>query len=50
MARGAVGICCQKVDEAAPFVAAGIADVLVTNEVVTPAKIARLAHLAPGAF
>lgn len=49
VARGAVGICCQKVDEAAAFVAAGIADVLVTNEVVAPAKIARLAHLAQAA-
>ncbi len=44
--RGAVGVCCQKVDEAEAFVAAGIADVLVTNEVVAPAKIARLASLA----
>ena len=42
VARGAIGICCQKVDEAAVFVAAGIANVLVTNEVVTPAKMARL--------
>ena len=49
VARGAVGICCQKVDEAAAFVAAGIADVLVTNEVVAPAKIARLAALAQSA-
>lgn len=49
VARGAVGICCQKVDEAAVFVAAGIADVLVTNEIVTPAKITRLAHLAQSA-
>lgn len=49
VARGAVGICCQKVDEAAVFVAAGIADVLVTNEVVTPSKITRLAHLAQSA-
>ena len=47
--RGAIGICCQKVDEAATFVAAGIANVLVTNEVVTPAKIARLAALAQSA-
>ncbi len=45
IARGAVGICCQKTEEAAAFVAAGIADVLVTNEVVVPAKIARLAAL-----
>ena len=49
IARGAVGICCQKVDEAAVFVAAGIANVLVTNEVVMPAKIARLAALAQSA-
>jgi D-serine deaminase-like pyridoxal phosphate-dependent protein len=49
VARGAVGICCQKVDEAAAFVAAGIADVLVTNEIVTPSKIARLALLAQSA-
>ena len=46
IARGAVGICCQKTDEAATFVAAGIDDVLVTNEVVAPVKIARLATLA----
>ena len=44
--QGAVGICCQKTDEAAAFVAAGIRDVLVTNEVVEPAKLARLADLA----
>jgi D-serine deaminase-like pyridoxal phosphate-dependent protein len=49
VARGAVGICCQKVDEAAAFVAAGIADVLVTNEIVVPAKITRLAALAKSA-
>ena len=36
VARGAVGICCQKVDAAEAFVAAGIADVLVTNEIVAP--------------
>lgn len=46
IARGAVGICCQKTDEAAAFVDAGIADVLVTNEVVAPGKIARLAELS----
>jgi D-serine deaminase-like pyridoxal phosphate-dependent protein len=49
IARGAIGICCQKVDEAAAFVEAGIADVLVTNEIVAPAKIARLARLAQAA-
>ena len=41
VARGAVGVCCQKVDEAAAFVEAGIADVLVTNEIVAPSKLAR---------
>ncbi|HWD17247.1 MAG TPA: alanine racemase, partial [Casimicrobiaceae bacterium] len=46
IARGAVGICCQKTDEAVALVDAGIGDVLVTNEVVAPAKLARLAALA----
>ncbi len=44
--RGAVGICCQKVAEAEVFVAAGIRDVLVTNEIVAAPKLARLAALA----
>jgi len=43
LARGAVGICCQKTDEALAFIEAGIDDVLVTNEVVAPAKLGRLA-------
>ena len=47
--RGAVGICCQKVAEAEAFVAAGIRDVLVTNEIVGAVKQARLARLARGA-
>jgi len=46
VARGAVGICCQKTDEALAFVDAGIADVLVTNEVVAATKLARLAAAA----
>jgi D-serine deaminase-like pyridoxal phosphate-dependent protein len=41
--RGAVGICCQKVGEAQAFVAAGIGDVLVTNEIVGAAKLVRAA-------
>ena len=49
VAHGAIGICCQKVDEAAAFVEAGIRDVLVTNEIVVPTKLARLAHLARAA-
>jgi D-serine deaminase-like pyridoxal phosphate-dependent protein len=44
--HGAVGICCQKVGEAEAFVAAGIRDVLVTNEIVGAQKQARLAALA----
>jgi D-serine deaminase-like pyridoxal phosphate-dependent protein len=47
--RGAVGICCQKTDEALAFVAAGIKDVLVTNEVVAPRKLERLALAAADA-
>ncbi|HEV7914499.1 MAG TPA: DSD1 family PLP-dependent enzyme [Albitalea sp.] len=46
IARGAVGICCQKVSEAAVFVDAGIEDVLVTNQVVGDAKLRRLTALA----
>ena len=49
IARGAVGICCQKTDEAVAFVEAGIRDVLVTNEVVAPSKLAWLAKLAHSA-
>jgi D-serine deaminase-like pyridoxal phosphate-dependent protein len=44
--RGAVGICCQKVGEAEAFVAGGIRDVLVTNEIVGERKLARLAAMA----
>ena len=43
---GAVGICCQKVSAAEVMVAAGIKDVMVTNEIVTPQKIRRLVALA----
>ena len=43
---GAVGVCCQKVSEAEAFVAAGIRDVLVSNEIVGVPKLARLAALA----
>jgi len=49
VALGAVGVCCQKVSEAAVFVAAGIADVLVTNEVMGDAKLRHLAELARSA-
>jgi len=46
VAAGAVGVCCQKVSEAEAMVAGGIADVLVTNEIVGAQKIERLAALA----
>ena len=43
---GAAGICVQKLSEAAVFLAGGIDDVLITNEVVGAAKLRRLAELA----
>ena len=46
MAHGAVGQCCQKVSEAEILVAGGVGDVLVTNEIASPAKLDRLARLA----
>lgn len=46
IARGAVGICCQKVSEAAVFVQAGVTDILITNQVVGAAKIRRVMELA----
>lgn len=46
MALGAVGVCCQKVSEAEALVEGGIADVLVSNEVVGRRKLERLAALA----
>src|SRR5262249_3189897 len=46
IAAGAIGVCCQKVSEAEALVEGGIQDVLVSNEIVGPAKIARLAELS----
>jgi 3-hydroxy-D-aspartate aldolase len=46
VAKGAAGICCQKVSEAEVFVRAGIVDVVVVNEIVGATKLARLARLA----
>lgn len=46
VAAGAVGVACQTVGEAEAMVAGGVADVLVTNEVVSRAKLARLCALA----
>jgi D-serine deaminase-like pyridoxal phosphate-dependent protein len=52
IAAGGVGICCQKISEAEVFLAGGIENVLITNEVVGERKLQRLAQLArqyPGA-
>lgn len=43
---GAVGICCQKVSEAAVFVAAGVPDILITNQVIGEQKIMHALDLA----
>ena len=46
MARGAVGQCVRKVAEAEALTWGGIPDILVSNQVVSPRKLARLAALA----
>ena len=46
IARGAVGICCQKVSEAEALVRGGVQDVLIANEIVGAPKLTRLADLA----
>jgi len=45
---GAPGVCCQKLSEAETMVGARVGDVLLSNEVVAPPKIRRLAALAAG--
>jgi D-serine deaminase-like pyridoxal phosphate-dependent protein len=45
IARGAVGQCVQKLGEAEALVWGGVTDVLVSNQVVGPAKLRRLAGL-----
>lgn len=44
--RGAIGVCCQKISEAEIMVDGGVDDVLITNEIVTPSKLTRVAKLA----
>ncbi|MFM0162323.1 DSD1 family PLP-dependent enzyme [Paraburkholderia sediminicola] len=44
--RGAVGICCQKVSEALPFLHAGVTDIHISNEVIGSAKLDLLARMA----
>ncbi|GAC1341516.1 MAG: DSD1 family PLP-dependent enzyme [Acetobacteraceae bacterium] len=46
IASGAIGQCVQKVAEAEVLAWGGVADILVSNEVVGDAKLARLAALA----
>ena len=43
---GACGICCQKLSEAEVMVEGGISDVLISNQVVDPVRLDRLARLA----
>lgn len=43
---GAVGICCQKVSEAAVFVDAGVKDILITNQVLGHKKVLHALDLA----
>jgi D-serine deaminase-like pyridoxal phosphate-dependent protein len=46
IARGAVGVCCQKVSEALPFVRAGVTDIHISNQIAGAAKAELLATLA----
>jgi D-serine deaminase-like pyridoxal phosphate-dependent protein len=46
MQAGAVGVCVQKTAEAEAMVAGGVNNVYISNEVVAPAKLARVADLA----
>ena len=43
---GAVGVCVQKTAEAEAMAAGGVTDIYITNEVVSPQKLARVAQLA----
>lgn len=43
---GAVGVCVQKTSEAEAMAAGGVYDIYITNEVVAPGKLARVADLA----
>lgn len=45
MAQGAVGVCVQKTSEAEAMVAGGVYNVFITNEVISPLKLARIAAL-----
>jgi D-serine deaminase-like pyridoxal phosphate-dependent protein len=45
MAAGAVGVCVQKTSEAEALVAGGVHNIYISNEVIAPAKLARVATL-----
>jgi D-serine deaminase-like pyridoxal phosphate-dependent protein len=45
LAAGAQGITCAKLGEAEVMAAAGILDILIANQIVTPSKITRLVNL-----
>ena len=44
MDHGAVGVCVQKTDEALALAHAGVRDIYISNEVIAPAKLQRLAQ------
>ena len=46
IANGAVGVCVQKIDEALALAVQGVSDIYITNEVIDPTKLARLAKAA----
>lgn len=46
LAAGSTGVCLQKVSEVEVFAASGIKDIFLTNEIVVPSKIERLARVA----
>jgi D-serine deaminase-like pyridoxal phosphate-dependent protein len=46
IAVGAVGVCVQKTSEAEALAAQGVGDIFISNEVIDPAKLERVAVLA----
>lgn len=44
MAHGAVGVCVQKTDEALALAEGGVSDIYISNQVIDPAKLQRLAQ------
>ncbi len=46
MQAGAVGVCVQKTSEAEALAAAGVGDIYISNEIVAPSKLQRVAALA----